>query len=427
MSSPAPISSPPPTGSSRWRQAPVALMVLGGLGVLVGGWLDLTQLAYSWLTGFMFFLSVSLGALFLVLMHHLFDAGWSVPLRRFCEHLAALLFPWLAVLFLPVAALAPRLYAWMGKPGTADHPALQARWPLFTPAGFYLASAFCFLAWGVVAHNLRRASLEQDRTGAVACTYRMRRWSGAGIVLFALTLTLAAQLWMQGLMCEWFSTIYGVYYFAGSVWVALGVVYLITLILKQSGILEPVLHEHQFYFLGSLMLAFTVFYAYIHFSQYFVIWNGNLPEETFWYVRRERGAWRAVGLILIFGHFLLPFLALLRIDLKLSFRWMAPLCVWIGLMHYVDLAFNIMPVLHPEGYAFRWCWLDAACLALMGGVLARAFGAAFRRHAPYPVRDPRLREAMGHPAFCPSPLSGGELDEADALADAPPEEEESVR
>jgi hypothetical protein len=153
--------------------------------------------------------------------------------------------------------------------------------------------------------------------------------------------------------------------------------------------------SEQYYFLGSLLLAFTVFSAYIHFSQYFVIWNGNIPEETIWYVLREKGTWFAIGLVLVFGHFLVPFLALLRIDAKLVFKFMAPLCAWIGFMQYVDLAFNITPVLHPDGFPWRWVWLDAGCIALMGGVLAKAFLRDLRRYPVFPLKDPRLSEALG--------------------------------
>jgi hypothetical protein len=161
-----------------------------------------------------------------------------------------------------------------------------------------------------------------------------------------------------------------------------------------------------------------VFYAYIHFSQFFIIWNANIPEETYWYVLRERGTWAVLGLVIIFGHFFVPFLAMLRIDLKLTFAWMAPLCVWAGLMHFVDIAYNILPAAHPNGFPLQWIWLDFACLALMGGILAKAFLKQFNRHAPFPVKDPRLHEAMGlsHPVA--SPISGGEMDETDELADA---------
>jgi hypothetical protein len=188
---------------------------------------------------------------------------------------------------------------------------------------------------------------------------------------------------------------YGVYYFAGSAWIALAAAYVIARVLDRQGLIRDTMGAEQYYFLGSLLFAFTVFSAYIHFGQYFVIWNANMPEETFWYVLREKGSWWTIGLILIFGHFLVPFLALLRIERKLVIRFMVPLCVWIGLMQYIDLSFNVTPVLHPNGFALQWVWLDPGCLAVMGGVLAKAFLRDLNRYPPYPIKDPRLAEAMG--------------------------------
>jgi hypothetical protein len=214
---------------------------------------------------------------------------------------------------------------------------------------------------------------------------------------------------------------YGVYYFAGSVWTTLATAYVITMVLDRMGVLSEVLHEHQYYFIGSLLLAFTVFYAYIAFSQYFIIWNGNMPEETFWYVLREKGTWWYVGLIIIFGHFFVPFLALLRIDVKSNFQFMIAICVWAWLMHWIDLSFNIMPEAHPEGFPWQWIWLSFGCWAFMGGLLSMLFLREQAKHPPYPIKDPRLIEAMGffHPV--PTQISGGELGEADDLRDAPPQ------
>ena len=149
--------------------------------------------------------------------------------------------------------------------------------------------------------------------------------------------------------------------------------------------------------------------------QYFIIWNANIPEETFWYKLRERGSWWNIGMILIFGHFFVPFLALLRIDAKHFFPLMTFLCVWAWLMHFFDLAFNIMPVPHPEGFPLRWLWLDLGCLALMVGWLLRLFLSSLGRHRPYPVKDPRLAEALGHYHPKPRLMSGGELGETEEL------------
>ena len=407
-----------PLDLSKWRNVPMILMVAGGGVSLIGVFVNPRQFAFSWLLSFMFFLSFGLGALFLVLAHHLFDAGWSVPIRRFCEHIASLLFPCMAFLFLPIVFLAPKLYGWMHEDPKYD-PSLKAKLPLFTTPGFYLVAVFCFLVWWVLTHRLRYWSLKQDETGAALPTYRMRFISGLGVFFYAITLTLAAIVWMQALQFQWFSTMYGVYYFAGSVWVMLATAYVITMILDRRGVLTEVLHEHQYYFIGSLLFAFTVFYAYITFAQYFIIWNGNIPEETFWYLLREKGTWWYIGLVIIFGHFFVPFLALLRIDVKSKFAYMVPLCAWGWLMHWLDLSFNIMPVLHKNNFVVSW--IDVGCWAFMGGLLTLVFLKKYASTPPYPIKDPRLVEAMGlyHPV--PTQISGGELGEIDDLRDAPPQ------
>ncbi len=379
-----PASTPPaPAGERRW---PDALIILGGTGVLAGLWLDARHAAFAWLLAFLFYLSLSLGALFLVLMHHLFDAAWSAPLRRVCEHLAALVFPWLALAFLPVAAFASHIFGGNLRGGSSA--------PTLAAPAWLAASAFCFVAWWWLTRRLRFWSLEQDRTGAVECVRRLRTCSGAGIVMLAITLTLAAVLWLERLTPQWVSTVVPLGFFAGSVWVAVAAVYLIALALRRNGVLAPVLSARQFYFLGIVLFAFTILHAYFEFSQYLIIWNANLPAETFWFGLREQGTWFAAGLILVFGHFLVPFLALMRMDLKLRAGWMAPLCVWIGLMHWLDLAFWVQPVIAPAGWPWQWAWLDAACLALLGGILAKAFRKDLAAHAPFPVNDPRLAEAL---------------------------------
>jgi len=390
MSSPV-QSQTAPLDLSRWRSVPTILIVVGGLLSILGAYLDVKQFGYSWLQAFMFCLSFSMGALFLVIAHHLFDASWSVGIRRFLEHMACLSFPWLALLFIPVALLAPRIYPWMTSDPHLDH-ALHAKLPLFTRTAFYIVAVACFLIWGFISNRLRFWSLEQDKTGAAKCTYKMRVFSCVGVVLYALSLTLAAIMWMKALMHEWFSTMYGVYYFAGSVWMTLATVYFLAVLLKRNGMLKSVLFEKQFYFIGSLLFAFTVFYAYVTFFQYFIIWNANMPEETFWYVLREKGTWWDIGLVIIFGHFLLPFLMLLRIDWKLKLGVMLPLAIWAWLMHYCDMAFNIGPSLHPNGFVLHW--MDIACLMFMLGLLSKVFVKNFLAHPAFPQRDPRMAEGL---------------------------------
>lgn len=391
---------PPPLDLSRWRKAPAALMVVGAVLSVIGAAVNPAEFGFSWLLSFMFFLSLQLGALFLVMAHHLSDAGWSVATRRVCEHIASLLFPWLAILFLPVAFFAKHIYSWMTIADPHGNTALSAKWPVFTLPGFYVTSGIFFGLWWLLSSRLRYWSLKQDETGGARCTHRMRFHSGWGIVIFALTLTFAGVLWMQAVQYQWFSAIYGVYFFASCAWAALAAVYVISVLLQRQRILDRVLRGNQFYFLGLLFFAFTIFQAYIEFMQYFVIWNANTPGETFWYLIRENGSWWWVGLLLIFGHFLLPFFVLLPVKAKTDFKIMLPVCAWALAMNFLDLSFNILPAQHPEGYPFKWLWLQLGCLAFMGGFLGWAFLKNFSRYAPFPQKDPRLAEAMGiyHPA-----------------------------
>jgi hypothetical protein len=396
------MSSNPPSATtteldlSKWRNVPVVLMVVGaigaGAGLAFGG---VKQFAYSWLLAFMFSLSLCVGGWFLVMVHHLFDASWSVATRRQCEHMACLLAPTMAILFLPIAITASWIYPWVALP---EHPAysIRAKFPLFTKGGFYALAVVLFAIWWWQSNRLRYWSLRQDETGGVECTRKMRVLSALGVVMFAITLTLASIVWMKGLMTEWYSTMYGVTYFASSVWVTLPTVYVITLILQRTTALRKLVTENTYYMIGSLFLAFTVFWAYVNFAQYFIIWNANMPEETFWYVLREKGTWDAVGkYVIIFGHFFVPFLMLLRIDFKLKLKTMLPLVVWAWLMHFVDLEFQIMPALHKDSILTGGLLVDACCVLFFLGVLIKVFTASVLRHNVYPVRDPRLSEALG--------------------------------
>ncbi|MGN6387119.1 MAG: hypothetical protein ACTHMT_12865 [Verrucomicrobiota bacterium] len=384
-----------PLDLRKWRPLPLICMVLGGIGVLIGFLMPSLRerFAFSWLTSYMFYLSLVLGAFFMVLAHHLFDASWSVSIRRINEHMACLA-PIMAVLFIPIYVYRKTLYEWMDIPRHTDH-ALDAKYPLFTDSGFLLVAVICFVLWTYFTWRLRANSLAQDKDGLAVQTRRMRVLSSFGVVVFGLSVTLAAIMWIKGLQYHWFSTMFGVWYFAGSAWLVIATDYFIAMLLKRMGPLREVAGQTQFYFLGSLLLAFTVFYAYITFAQYFIIWNANIPEETFWYVLRERGTWFDISQVIIFGHFFIPFLLLLRIDVKLIFPIMTGLTAWAWLMHYIDMQFNIMPAASFAKEGFSPHLLDVACLLFMGGLLSKIWMIWYFKHPPYPQKDPRIAETMG--------------------------------
>lgn len=395
---------------SKWAKWPDRLAIIGGslllLGLLLGFWSPpawrLHQtLATSYITAYMFFLSLVLGSLFLVILHHLLDTYWLVPLRRFLEHIACSV-PVLAGLFLPILLVVllgnGSIYPWAKWESPAHDHALEVKRIMYHPISFFLISCVLFAAWWWLGGRLRAQSLEQDKSGEASCTVLMRRYAAVGIFIFAFTLTLAAFYWMKSLEYQWFSTMYGVYYFAGSVWMTLATTYIIALVLQRTGHLAQIIQKSTFKDIGTLFFAFTVFYAYIHFSQYFLIWNAAIPEETFWYAKRDQGVWHSVGLLLIFGHFFIPFLFLLRLDVKLCLPVMIPMCMWAWLMHYACMSFNVKPVYNPTGdgalFASSLFW-GLGSMVLMAGLFGKHFIKTLGQHPPFPQRDPRIAETMG--------------------------------
>jgi len=226
--------SPAPLNLSRWQAAPGLLMLVGAVLSVFGAFASPKEFGFSWLFAFIFYYTIAMGALFMVLVHHLTDAGWSVGIRRFCEHLASLLGWPLAVMFLPVAVLAPKIYSWMSVPAS-DH-LIAAKAPVFTHVGFYVTSAvFLAILW-FLSSRLASLSLAQDQTGEAKFTHKMRFHAGWGIVAFALTLTFSAALWVKALQYQWYSAMYGVYFFGSSVWIGLATIYVLTVILSGRAI-----------------------------------------------------------------------------------------------------------------------------------------------------------------------------------------------
>ena len=274
-------------------------------------------------------------------------------------------------------------HAWYAKKGYLSKTSWSIRW------------IFCFVSWGVFTWLIRRHSIAQDKDGLSKWTSYNRKLAAAGIFVFAVTTTTAAIDGMKALEHQWFSTMYGVYYFAGSFWVSLITMYLICLFLKHKGPLKDVARKETFKDLGTLFFAFTVFYSYIHFSQYFLIWNAAIPEETFWYVKREQGPWWNVGMVILFGHFFIPFLTLLRQDVKTKPTVMITIGVIAWYVHFCDMSYNVMPLIHEAGGWMSRIWIDLGCMLFMGGYLAMLFIYLFNKNAPYPQRDPRIAETMG--------------------------------
>jgi hypothetical protein len=368
-----------------------AAALLGVLVCALLGFANPKQFFFSWLVSFLFFLSLALGALFFVLIQYAAQGGWGIVLRRIGETTFATL-PVLAALFLPVLLGLRDLYAW-SVPGAAEHDALL-RWkaPFLNVPFFLIRAAVYFGCWSFIALLYYRLSRGQDATGDPAVSARLRRLAGPAIIVLAVTQTFAAIDWIMSLTPHWYSTIFGVYFFAGSFVGFIALLSVLAAALRRAGLLDTVISAEHLHDLGKLLFAFTAFWAYIAFSQFFLMWYANLPEETIWYQARLEGSWKAISILLMAGHFAAPFFFLMGRAVKRRDSTLAVGGAWLLAMHFVDLYWQVMPTLHPQGVSPSV--LDLAAFVAIGGCVVAAGGWLMRRQALVPLRDPRLAESL---------------------------------
>jgi hypothetical protein len=396
-------------GASKALGIGIAGTAVTALGILVSG---AHVVATSWLVGIGYWTAITLGMLMLILIWYAFDAAWPIALRRQFEHCLAA-FPWLALMFLPLI-----LASWFGKKDivwpwmnplhqvsaakTVATDLLYEKKSAFLNVPAFTIAAFGFFAfWTWISYRLRKASFAQDTDGNVKWTHKSRFMSGLGIPLVGLTLTAAAIYWFKSLEYHWFSTMYGVWYFSDCERGALSLGVVIMLWLYNRGDFVGILKKDHLWAIGQLMLTFTVFWGYISFDQYFLIWNANVPEETFWYNIREYGDWWYVSMFLVFGNFLLPFLLLLSYRFKVTHRTIRRIAYFILCVIFVDISYNILPALKdPAGnplpfFGMGTVWALTSVVGV-GGICAAAYLRSFATTKLIPIRDPRIGECLDH-------------------------------
>jgi len=427
-----------PQGGERLNLSKLAkvrsmLLLVGGVG-LIGSLILLVvktgPFAYSWLYAFAYCFTLAVGGLFWVLLHHASNSGWGIAVRRIMEQLSMMI--WVVAIFgvpLLFPGVQDALWDWInihhqaqevvaGDPGTYDsvktvlkkhhdlHDALLYRKYAFLNIdlfhgvlpGWGLRFVLYFVLLGGGAYVLRNYSLRQDRTAEVQPTLSARRFSCGWLPVFAVCITFAAIDWLMALNYTWFSTMWGVYIFAGSALSAMAVVILTASLLKSGGYLKVVSAEH-FHIKGKLMFAFVVFWAYITFSQFFLIWYANITEETAYYLIRNTGNWN-IGAILVYivCHFLIPFVLLLPAWVKRDPKYIAVMACWVLFAHALDLYMIIMPERGPsligEITVPGAFWGDILALGTFGCLFAYFFIGVLSRHSLYPCGDPRLQESL---------------------------------
>lgn len=368
----------------------VAVAVLSFVALGIGAANDIRQFAFSYLFAYAFFLTICMGGLFWVLVHHATDAEWSVVVRRQMENMGSLLLA-LALLFIPLVFVAPELWTWMTKAPGQDI-LLDEKWPYLTKEFFWIRAGFYFVFFVVCSTLLRAFSIAQDKTGAARFTIYNRRVTFASCLLFAVCLTFAAIDWLMGLDYHWFSTMWGVYIFAGAAQSSMCVLVLIVTALRSAGYFKDVLTMEHYQIMGKLILSFVIFWAYIAFSQYMLIWYSNIPEETTFFIRRNTGTWWNLQILLVAGAFFVPFLLLLPRLGKRTPTFLCAMSIWLLLMHAVDMYQVVLPALHKDG--IQPSLLDLFSLLAIGCTLAAVYLKRLGDASLFPTKDPRLAQSI---------------------------------
>jgi hypothetical protein len=372
----------------------VAGLVLGAAGafVLQGG---REQFFRSYLLGYVFWLAIPLGCFAILMLQHMSGGVWGLVTRRVLEG-ATRTFPLLALLFLPVLFGMRFIFPWASPERLASEPALQHAVEdkhLYLNIWFFVGRAiFYFAVWNLISFGLNRWSTEQDKTGERMLTRKLQGLSAPGLLLYGLTVTFAAIDWTMSLDPQWFSTIYGLLVMGGQGLAAMAFVIAVMVLLAGRKPMNEVVKPAHLHDLGKLMLAFLMIWAYFAFSQFLIIWAGNLPEETPWYVRRLQSSWRYVGALLIIAHFALPFVLLLSKDLKRSGRALSAVAIGVIVMRFVDLIWLTGPELHNG--TFNLSLLDLMMPLGIGGIWLWFFATQLKSRPLLPIKDPYIEDVF---------------------------------
>jgi len=388
---------------------PLPMKVALGCSILlpvafVLGWFSengMEKFAFSYLQSTFFFLSISLGALFFVMIQQLTRAGWSVVLRRISEFIAMGVIP-LAVLVLPIVLLTLAgndiLYSWASAKNVAEDHLLQAKAPYLNSGFFALRYLIYFGSWIFLARFFLYKSVAQDENGDPELTLLMERRSGPGLLLFAFTVSFAAIDFIMSLDPHWFSTIFGIYYFAAGLVGFFSMLAITLIYLRSKGLLhDPVTIEHL-HDVGKLLFAFNCFWAYIAISQYLLIWYANIPEETIFFLHRQSHGWGTVSLILVIGHFAIPFVFFMSRWMKRNPKALFFWAVYLLVMNWIDIFWLVLPNAktgsETMSVSMGMILVDVCCTIGVGGIYVAGLLKFADHKSIMPVRDPRLEESL---------------------------------
>ncbi|MBI9072845.1 MAG: quinol:cytochrome C oxidoreductase [Melioribacteraceae bacterium] len=352
---------------------------------------DKTRASFNALMLLMFLTSIGVGSLFLVALEYLGGAVWSTPFRRISEFLASI------VLILPIVAIPVylglhELYHWTHLDVVAADKILSGKAAYLNEGFFTIRVAAYFLIWILFYYLITNNSKKQDTSSDQKLTKKNIKLSAGFMPLFAISITFGSIDWMMSLEPHWFSTIYGVYYFSGTVLASLAALTYAMVYLNEKGYFGDKIKKDHYYSFGALMFGFVNFWAYIAFSQLILIWYANLPEETFWFMQRWEGEWMYVSLLFMVAHFIVPYFGLLAQPSKMNPKRLKFMSLWILFAHYFDMYWLVMPTMSKGEAPFSWIELGFPLLAV--GIILIVFNIKSSKNNLMPVGDPKLKRGL---------------------------------
>jgi len=379
------------TGS--FAQKALIAGVVGLLLSVAGAFMDHAQFFQAYLTAFTFLTTLGLGGLFFVLIHHVTGAYWGVVMRRVAENLACTL-PIMGLAMIPLFFGMHDIFHWthVEDPHVAHDAILQWKAPYLNTSFFIIRNILFFVFWSWLARRLRVLSIAQD-SGDAESLGKMRRISAGGTPLYAITVTLFAFDWLMSLDPHWYSTIFGVYMWSGGFLGAIALLSILAIMLRNKGLGEIITAEHT-HDLGKFLFAFTAWWAYIGAAQYFLIWYGNIPEETIWFLHRWEHGWKDVSLFLVMFHFMVPFVVLSFRAVKRIPTLIVSISALMLFMHYVDHFWMINPTFND--HHFQFSWMHITTFLGLGGIFT---GWLFKKMGQNPIiafGDPKLQKSIDH-------------------------------
>jgi hypothetical protein len=359
--------------------------------LLIGAFVDRAQFFHSYLVGFIFWTGITLGSLALLMLQHLTGGVWGLVIRRALEAATRTL-PLILILFIPILFGLKLIYPWTSSELMNSTEGLRQKISYLNPGFFIVRAAIYFAFWSVCTWALNWFSLQQDRTARKRYRRRMQMVSGPGLAFLIISITFASVDWVMSLEPAWFSTIFGLIFVAAWSLSALSFAILTMSWLSHRPPIDKVVQPRHFHDWGNLLLALVMLWTYFAFSQYLLIWSGNLPEETAWYVARKHGGWGVIALAIVILQFAFPFLTLLSRAAKKSSERLATLALFILIMRVVDVIWLIEPAYNAE--RFHLSWMDVVAPVAIGGLWISVFAWQLQKRPLIAINDPQVEAAL---------------------------------